>query len=112
VLIATGSEVDLAAQAAELLRGAGRKVRLVSMPCVEVFLMQDDLYRDAGLPAGVPRLSVEAGVTWFWRGVVGDKGVALGIDTFGESAPAADLYRHFRLTPANIAASAGALLGG
>jgi transketolase len=112
VLIATGSEVDLAAQAAELLRGAGRKVRLVSMPCVEVFLMQDDLYRDAVLPAGVPRLSVEAGVTWFWRGVVGDKGVALGIDTFGESAPAADLYRHFGLTPANIAASAGALLGG
>jgi transketolase len=112
VLIATGSEVDLAAQAAELLRSEGGRVRLVSMPCVEVFLAQDAAYRATVLPPGVPRLSVEAGVTWFWRGVVGDNGVALGIDTFGESAPAADLYRHFGLTPADIAARARALLGG
>jgi transketolase len=112
VLIATGSEVGVAAQAAELLRGEGRQVSLVSMPCVEVFLVQDAAYRAAVLPPNVPRLSVEAGVTWFWRGVVGDNGVALGIDSFGESAPAADLYRHFGLTPANIVASAGALLGG
>ena len=112
VLIATGSEVDLAAQAADLLRSEGRKVRLVSMPCVEVFLAQDAAYRATVLPPGVPRVSVEAGVTWPWRGVVGDKGLALGIDTFGESAPAADLYRHFGLTPARIAASAAALPGG
>ena len=63
------------------------------------------------MPRSVNRGFVEAGVTWYWRGVVGDNGVALGIDTFGESAPAADLYRHFGLTPASIAASAAALLG-
>jgi len=110
VLIATGSEVGVAALAAELLRSEGRKVRLVSMPCVEAFHMQDAAYRAGVLPPGVPRVSVEAGVTWFWRGVVGDGGVALGMDSFGESAPAADLYRHFGLTPANVAASADALI--
>jgi transketolase len=81
------------------------------MPCVEVFQAQDAAYRAGVLPPGVPRVSVEAGVTWFWRGVVGDNGVALGMDTFGESAPAADLYRHFGLTPAHVAASADALIG-
>jgi transketolase len=110
VLIATGSEVGVAALAAELLRSEGRKVRLVSMPCVEIFQVQDAAYRAGVLPPGVPRVSVEAGVTWFWRGVVGDNGVALGMDTFGESAPAADLYRHFGLTPAHVAASADALI--
>ena len=110
VLIATGSEVGIAAQAAALLRKGGRQVRLVSMPCVELFHAQDAAWRDAVLPPGVPRVSIEAGVTWFWRGVVGDSGLALGIDSFGESAPAADLYAWFKLTPADVAASAAALL--
>ena len=110
VLIATGSEVGIAAQAAALLRDCGRRVRLVSMPCVELFHAQDADWRDAVLPPSVPRVSIEAGVTWYWRPVVGDKGLALGIDRFGESAPAGDLYAHFRLMPADVAASAAALL--
>jgi transketolase len=110
VLVATGSEVEIASQAALLLGAEGRRVRLVSMPCVELFHAQDAAYRDAVLPAGVPRVSVEAGVTWFWRGVVGDGGIALGIDSFGESAPADQLYAHFKLTPADVAAAARGLL--
>jgi transketolase len=111
VLIATGSEVGIAAQAAALLHERGRRVRLVSMPCVELFHAQPADWRDAVLPPGVPRLSIEAGVTWLWRATVGDSGLALGIDRFGESAPAGDLYAYFKLTPADIAASAQALLG-
>lgn len=112
VLIATGSEVGIAAEAAALLRGRGYQVRLVSMPCVELFHAQPDDWRNAVLPPGVPRLSIEAGVTWLWRATVGDQGLALGIDRFGESAPVSDLYGYFKLTPADIAASAQALLGG
>jgi transketolase len=110
VLIATGSEVGIAAQAAGLLRQQGRQVRLVSMPCVELFQAQDGAWRDAVLPPGVPRVSIEAGVTWLWRGLVGDSGLALGIDRFGESAPAAELSAFFKLTPADVAASAATLL--
>ena len=110
-LIATGSEVGIAAQAAALLRERGHRVRLVSMPCVELFHAQPAEWRDAVLPPGVARLSVEAGVTWLWRATVGENGMALGIDRFGESAPAGDLYGYFKLTPADIAASAQALLG-
>ncbi len=110
VLLATGSEVSIAAQAQKLLVAAGVRVRLVSMPCVELFYAQDAGYRDAVLPPGVPRLSVEAGVTWFWRAIVGDGGIALGVDSFGESAPAEQLYPHFGLTPAHVAAAARALL--
>lgn len=75
-----------------------------------MFYAQDATYRDAVLPPGVPRVSVEAGVTWTWRGVVGDRGASLGIDSFGESAPAEALYQHFGLTPARIASTAQALL--
>jgi transketolase len=78
---------------------------------VEVFHAQDAAYRDAILPRGVPRVSVEAGVTWFWRAVVGDTGVAIGIDSFGESAPAPQLYEHFGLTAGQVAARALALAG-
>ena len=110
VLIATGSEVEIAMQAASALAKDGIGARVVSMPCVEVFYAQDATYRDAVLPPGVPRVSVEAGVTWTWRGVVGDRGASLGIDSFGESAPAEALYQHFGLTPARIASTAQALL--
>jgi len=110
VLVATGSEVEIAVRAAQNLADAGIAVRVVSMPCVELFYAQDAAYRDTVLPPGVPRVSVEAGATWFWRGVVGEGGVTLGIDTFGESAPAEALYQHFGLTPAHVAAAARALL--
>jgi len=112
VLLATGSEVEIAMRAAEHLTGEGIAARVVSMPCVERFFAQDAVYREAVLPAGVPRVSVEAGVTWFWRAVVGERGTALGIDGFGESAPAEALYQHFGLTPAHVADAARALAGG
>ncbi len=86
------------------LADAGIAARVVSMPCVELFYAQDAAYRDTVLPPGLPRVSVEAGGTWFWRGVVGEQGLALGIDSFGESAPAEALYQHFGLTPAHVAA--------
>ncbi|WP_050463436.1 transketolase [Herbaspirillum autotrophicum] len=98
VLIATGSEVEIAAVAAAALNAAGIATRVVSMPCVELFLKQDESYRHKVLPQGVSRLSIEAGVTWLWRGMVGEHGVAMGIDSFGESAPAEQLYGHFKLT--------------
>ena len=72
------------------------------MPCTQVFDRQDAAYRNSVLPVGVPRISVEAGVTDFWRKYVGLEGAAVGIDTFGESAPAAELYRHFGITVEHI----------
>lgn len=110
VLIATGSEVGIAMAAAALLAARGIAARVVSMPCVELFYTQDRHYRDSVLPASVPRVSMEAGVTWFWRPVVGDNGIALGIDSFGESAPAEQLYKHFKLTAQAMADAATTLL--
>jgi transketolase len=112
VLIATGSEVEIAARAAEQLAQQGIAARIVSMPCVETFYAQDVTYRNAVCPADVPRVSIEAGVTWFWRAVVGERGIAVGIDTFGESAPAELLYEHFKLTPAHVAECALTVIGG
>lgn len=103
VLIATGSEVEIATTAAVQLAQEDVAVRVVSMPCVEAFYAQDANYRSRVLPDGVPRVSIEAGVTWFWRTVVGENGIAIGIDTFGESAPAEQLYEHFNLTPSHVA---------
>ena len=103
VIIATGSEVQLALAAQKLLAGEGTAVRVVSMPSTSVFDRQPDDYRDAVLPAGVPRVAVEAGVTDCWRKYVGLEGAVVGIDRFGESAPAADLFKHFGFTPENVA---------
>lgn len=110
VLIATGSEVEIVMRAALDLAEIGVAARVVSMPCVELFYSQDMAYRETVLPAGLPRISVEAGTTWYWRGVVGEEGLALGVDTFGESAPAEALYKHFGLTPAHVTAATCALL--
>lgn len=110
VFIATGSEVEIASAAARQLREAGRRVRLVSMPCVELFQEQDAAWRDAVLPPGIARISVEAGVTAYWRGLVGEHGLALGLDRYGESGPASALYAYFKLTPSELAAQAAALL--
>ena len=103
VLIATGSEVEIAAAAAALLADMGIAARVVSMPCVELFMTQDAAYREQVLAPSLARVSIEAGVTWYWRALVGEHGLALGIDSFGESAPAGQLYEHFRLTPAHVA---------
>ena len=85
VLIATGSEVALALEALEALEGTA--VRVVSMPCVELFQAQDTHYQDSVLPPGVPRVSIEAGVTFGWSDIVGSTGASVGIDRFGASAP-------------------------
>ena len=104
-IIATGSEVPLALEAQRQLAGSGIAARVVSMPCTSAFDRQDAAYRDSVLPRGLPRVAVEAGVTDFWRKYVGLEGRVIGIDRFGESAPAADLFRHFGITAANVAAA-------
>ena len=97
-LIATGSEVGIAIDAAERLATAGMPARVVSMPAPQLYLQQDEAFRRQLLPAGGRRVSIEAGVTDGWRAIVGERGLALGIDRFGESAPAEVLAEHFGLT--------------
>jgi len=102
IIIGTGSEVELAMNAAEVLEAKGKKIRVVSMPSTCVFDTQDQAYRDSVLIPGVKRVAVEAGVTAFWRKYVGLDGAVVGIDTFGESAPAGDLFKHFGFTVENV----------
>ena len=109
-LIATGSEVSLALAAQKILADDGVAVRVVSMPSTSVFDRQDATYRDSVLPRGMARVAVEAGVTDFWRKYVGTEGAVVGIDTFGESAPAADVFKHFGLTPENVAKAVRSVL--
>jgi transketolase len=112
VLIATGSELPLAvAEQAELER-AGVAVRVVSMPSTTVFDRQHVKHKSAVLPDRLPRVAIEAGVTDFWWKYVRAGGAVLGVDRFGESAPAADLYRHFGLTVDNLVATVRAVLSG
>jgi len=110
VLIATGSEVKLALDAQRALADQGIAVRLVSMPCAEVFDRQDAAYRATVLPRGVPRVAVEAGVSGFWRKYVGLEGAVIGIDRFGESAPAARLFDSFGFTVTNVVAAVRSVL--
>ena len=102
VVIATGSEVALALEAQKQLAAAGVPVRVVSMPSTSVFDRQPDDYRKSVLPQGLPRVAVEAGVTDFWRKYVGLEGAVVGIDRYGESAPAGDVFKHFGFTPENV----------
>jgi len=102
IIIATGSEVDLAAQAQEALKADGVKARVVSMPSTNVFDRQDQAYKDSVLTPGVKRVSVEAGVTDFWAKYVGLEGGSVGINTFGESAKGPDLFKHFGFTVENV----------
>jgi len=102
VLLATGSEVQLAVDAVEPLAGAGIRARVVSLPCTQLFDAQDAGYREAVLPAGVPRVAVEAGTTDWWRRYVGLEGGVVGIDTFGTSAPAGEAMKHFGFTVEHV----------
>ena len=111
VVIATGSEVQLALGAQKLLAAEGIPVRVVSMPSTSVFDRQSEDYRDSVLPKGLPRVAVEAGVTDFWRKYVGLEGAVVGIDRFGESAPAGDLFKHFGFTPENVANAVRSIFG-
>ncbi|KJS05163.1 MAG: transketolase [Gammaproteobacteria bacterium BRH_c0] len=111
ILIATGSEVALAMGAAEKLSAAGRRVRVVSMPATEIFDAQDRAYRDSVLPPSVrTRVAVEAAHVDFWRKYVGLDGDVVGMTTFGASAPAKDLFKHFGITEENLLARVEALL--
>ena len=106
IVIATGSEVALAVEAAERLKTAGRGVRVVSMPCTELFDSQEAGYRETVLPSDVlARVAVEAGHRDFWHKYVGLDGRVVGMDFFGESAPASALFQHFGLTADYVVAA-------
>ncbi|MFC7288234.1 transketolase [Herminiimonas glaciei] len=105
ILIATGSEIELASKSADELAKHGVAVRIVSMPSTDVFDRQDAAYKASVLTKGVPRVAIEAGVTSFWYKYVGLEGGVIGIDTFGESAPAGVLFKHFGFTVENVIAA-------
>jgi transketolase len=103
VIIGTGSELQFALQAQTLLAAEGLHVRVVSMPCSNVFDRQDAAYQDQVLPRGLPAVAVEAAQPDFWRKYVGREGGVVGIASFGESAPAGDLYKHFGISAQCVA---------
>jgi transketolase len=107
VLVATGSEVEVALAARDVLAGRGVAARVVSLPCLELFLDQSEEHRDAVLPPGLPVVAVEAAATQSWWRIADD---VVGLDRFGASAPAAELYEHFGITPDAVADRASALL--
>ncbi|HET6827898.1 MAG TPA: transketolase C-terminal domain-containing protein, partial [Ramlibacter sp.] len=108
VLLATGSEVQLALKAQELLAQQGVAVRVVSVPSTTAFDRQSTAYKQSVLPAGLPRIAVEAGVSGFWWKYA--CAAVVGIDTYGESAPANVLFKHFGFTPENVADTVRAVL--
>ena len=116
ILIATGSEVEIAMAAREALQAEGIGTRVVSMPSMELFAEQDEAYRKRVLPAGPVRVGVEAAVRQGWdRWLLGERGrekkaAFVGMSSFGASAPAGELYTHFGITSENIAATAKAML--
>ncbi len=111
IIIATGSEVGLAVSAAAELGRRGRRVRVVSMPSVDVFEAQEAAYRDAVLPPAVRcRVVVEAGATGLWHRYAGDRGTVIGLDRFGESAPGPVLFEHFGITSERVVDAVEALL--
>ena len=111
IIIATGSEIALAMDAAAALREKGRQIRVVSMPSTDVFDAQDEAYRDAVLPPSITaRVAVEAGVTAGWLKYVGLDGAVVGIDRFGESAPADEAFKYFGFTVDNVAAQVESLM--
>lgn len=111
ILIATGSEVALAVSAAEVLEADGISARVVSMPCTDLFDAQADEYRQQVLPSGLTaRVVIEAGVTENWWRYAGERGRVIGIDRFGESAPAPALFEHFGFSTENVVAKAKEVL--
>jgi transketolase len=112
ILLATGSEVSLALAARERLAKDGVRARVVSMPCWETFAAQDPAYRDQVLPPAITaRVSIEAGVTFGWERWIGPRGVAIGVDRYGASAPAEVIFEHLGFTPAHVAEVTRELVG-
>ena len=111
IFIATGSEVELAVKAADVLAAEGKKVRVVSMPSTNRFDKQDAAYRESVLPAAVTkRVAIEAGIADFWYKYVGFEGRVVGMNSFGESAPADQLFKLFGFTVDNVVAKAKEIL--
>ncbi len=103
IIIATGSEVEMAKNVATELNSTGKNIRVVSMPSADTFDQQNNDYKESVLPGSCrKRIAVEAGVTDYWRKYIGLDGIALGVDTFGESAPAKKVFEHFGLTETNL----------
>ncbi|MDA1027471.1 MAG: transketolase [Bacteroidetes bacterium] len=106
LIMATGSEVEIAVKAAEMLVATGVEASVVSMPCWENFEAQDRAYRESVLPTDVDvRVSIEAGITFGWERYLGPKGISIGINSFGASGPAPELFNHFGLTPEKVVAA-------
>jgi transketolase len=111
IIIATGSEVELALKAADELATKGKKIRVVSMPSTNLFDAQDEAYRESVLPSAISkRVAVEAGVTDGWWKYVGTNGKIVGMDCFGESAPAGALFKEFGFTVENVVKHVEAVL--
>ncbi|PCI21041.1 MAG: transketolase, partial [Piscirickettsiaceae bacterium] len=111
ILMGTGSEVELATAAAETLSAEGIKVRVVSMPCTDIFDKQDVAYKESVLPSSVTaRAAIEAGTTALWYKYVGLNGAVIGIDRYGESAPAKVLFEYFGITADKLVTAAKELL--
>jgi transketolase len=109
VLIATGTEMAITTGARDLLAARGMKVRVVSMPCSDLFDRQDKAWRDSVLPPGIRRVAVEAGATMSWYKYVGLEGAVVGLDRFGESAPGGEVMKYFGFTAEHVAEVAGGL---
>ncbi|WP_332878175.1 transketolase [Massilia sp. S19_KUP03_FR1] len=110
IIMSTGSEIELAMASAAALEAEGVAVRVVSMPSTDVFDRQDAAYKASVLTRGTPRVAIEAGVTAFWYKYVGLEGAVVGLDTFGESAPAPVLFKYFGFTVENVVATAKGVL--
>ena len=103
IIIATGSEVEMAINVAMELSAQNKKIRVISMPSADVFDKQDEKYKETVLPSSCrSRVAIEAGVTDYWRKYIGLDGIALGVDSFGESAPAKNVFEYFGLTEKNL----------
>ena len=102
VIVATGSELELALAAQAALAVEGIATRVVSMPCTNLFDRQSDAYQESVLPLALPAIAIEAAHPDFWRKYVGRTGMVVGIASFGESAPAKDLYAHFGITSRRV----------
>jgi transketolase len=112
ILIGTGSELPICLEAAKQLTSEGVRTRVVSLPCWDLFAEQDSAYRESVLPAAVTaRVACEAACGFGWEKWLGDRGVFVGMNSFGASAPAGKLYEHFGITAAAVAAAATRLLG-
>jgi transketolase len=109
VIVSTGSELELAMQAQATLAAEGVATRVVSMPCTNVFDRQTEAYQESVLPLSLPAVAIEAAHPDFWRKYVGRTGVVVGMPTFGESAPAKDLYAHFGITAQRVVDAARTL---